>query len=121
MEGTSPKYPGSEIYACELPGDKTSKPQISLRYALCWFWAKKKSLCQPSHCHSTVAWGSPHTQVSSGHRVDLKEMELHLLLSLPLWGKGSISLPLPGGPIWLGLRMRGGGGKEEARKRIHAS
>lgn len=87
---------------------ETNNPQISLGYALCWFWANKKSFCQPSHHHSTMSWGA---QVPSGHRVGLKEMELHLLLSFPLWGKGSISLPLPWGPHLAEAEEEGGWGE----------
>lgn len=43
-------------------------------------------------------------------------MELHLLLSFPLWGKGSISLPLPWGPHLAEAEDEGGWGKEEERE-----
>lgn len=102
-------YPGSQIYACELPGDKTNNSQISLRYALCCFWANK-SLPQPRHCHSIEARGTPHAQVSSGHRVRLKEMELHLLPSLPPWGKAASHFPFPG-PHLAGVEDEGGMGE----------
>ena len=41
---------------------------------------------------------TPRAQASSGHRVDAKETELHLLPAPSAVGKGSISLPLPWAP-----------------------
>ena len=48
----------------------------------------------------------PNAQMSGGHRVGAKEMELHFVPSFPLWGKAGSHFPFSG-PIWLGLRMRG--------------
>ena len=56
-----------------------------------------------------------HPCPSVQSRMDAKETGLHLLPSLPLWGKAPSHFPFPG-PIWLGLRMRGmgeGGDKEK--------
>lgn len=88
--------------ASELPGDTTSNSP-GLSYV-------------GSASEEAEAQGAPHASVSSGPRVDLKEMEPHLLPSLPLWGRAASHFPFPG-PHLAGLR-RGMGRRRRQGKEL---